>query len=554
MMTSHFALTRPALASYSVLASNTAAVNSANLARLEADLAGQAIDMLGATIPVTAIPAGARYYNGFWRVADALGVQVSVPARGTISARQARASTGAGYRAWPQGNAHAYRASIWQPFTAGTSHNADLEVRIGRSDDNGLSWTNETPTLPTVVDFPNRIVFSSGVIRGQQFMVVRYGNAANTTFRHKLLARRLYERTQKTAVTITPGAGTWVLSPTTDWGLKPGDTFSIHAWTGAATVGGAPVNTTPLTVTAVTDNSVTVTRAGSSATTAEIGDLIFEPVQGAFAEVTFGAGALEFGDAVLTAAGLTPGTDQPATLFHDFAPRDDLARGGFYVGLHGGGHGGGAKLALVQGVLGSNAALRVVSWVRVIAAEGVEPTVTWTGTHLIGGVRSQSFTGYPARVWRSADELATAPVLIDAPNNANWARRQPVAIRVAGGQVFLFFAGERGNTQGPKPIPLYLATVPLAQFLAATVWPFQIIRLGAAYLSSTNNIPETNAVGLCSMAALSNAKMFLAWSTEHAPKDFDQDGQPAVWGAVLDVSRWTGAPVPTDEIGYLAVE
>jgi hypothetical protein len=547
--------TSAALDSFEISPDSTPEQNSERFALLAAALGGREIDMGGQEIPVTAIPSGCRYSNGWFIVPDATGAIVRVPALDTVRARQAPISPGTAYEAWPQDNSHTFRRSTWQPYSRGSSHNADLDVRIAVSDDKGQTWETQTPTLPTVTDFPNRMVFSAGVVRGQQLMVVRYGNADNNVFRHKLFGRRLYERTQKTGVTITATTNAWTFGDTGDWGLKVGDQFRVWAWSGAATVGGQPVNATVvLTVTAVANSTVTVTRTGATAAPAVPGNLIFEPVQGEFAEITFGDGALEFGSAVLAAAGLTPGTDQPATLFHSFAPRDDVSAGGFYVGLHGGGHGAGAKLAFVQSVLHSNAATRTVAWVRDIAPEGVEPTVTFSGGWLYGTVRSQSFTGYPMRVWRSSNELGSAPVLIDAPSNAQFARRQPVPFKIIGGQAFLFFAGDRPNVQGARDVPLYLAVVPVAQLQAATLWPFRVYRVGAAYFSSTNNTAETNAVGLCSAAVLTDRKLFLSWSTENGPLTSDQDGQPQIWGAVLDVSRWVGLPPVTDAIGHLTLE
>jgi hypothetical protein len=551
----HFALIRPALASYGITATNTAAQNSAAFAQLEVNLVGQTVDLMGSEIPVTTIPNKCRYVNGWWIVPDPTGVLVRVPALDTVQARQAPVSPGTAYEAWPQDNAHTFRRSTWQPYSRGSSHNADLDVRIAVSDDKGQTWETQTPTLPDVTDFPNRMVFSAGVVRGQQLMVVRYGNADNNVFRHKLFGRRLYERTQKTDVTITATTDTWTFGNTGDWGLKVSDQFRVWAWSGASTVGGQAVNAlVTLTVTGVTNNTVTVTRTGATAEGAVSGNLIFEPVQGNFAEITFGSGTLEFGDAVLTAASLTPGTDQPATLFHSFAPRDDTLAGGFYVGLHGGGHGAGAKLAFVQSVLHSNAETRTVAWVRDIAPEGVEPTVTFSGGWLFGTIRSQSFTGYPLRVWRSSNELGTAPVLLDAPSNAQFARRQPAPLEVMGGQAFLFFGGDRPNTQGAKDVPLYLAVASVSQLQTATTWPFQVYRVGAAHFSSTNNTAETNAVGLCSATPLTDRKLFVSWSTENGPLTSDQDGQPQIWGAVLDVSRWVGLPPATDVIGHLAVD
>jgi hypothetical protein len=552
-MTTHFALIRPALASFGILASNTAAQNSAAFAQLEVSLVGQTVDLMGSEIPVTSIPSKCRYVNGWFIVPNATGVLVGVPALDTVQARQAQISPGERYEAWPQDSAHFYRGSIWQPFPVGTTHKTELELKIGVSDDRGQQWKVETPTLPVVAGFPNVMTFSAGVVRGQQLMIVRYTDVDFTTHRHKLMGRRLFEFTYKTGITVTSTTNTWTFGNTGDWGLKVGDQFVVRGWEGPSTIGGRPMNElVTFTVIAAANTTVTVTRTGATAEGPVTGNMVFEPVQGNFSEITFGGA--EFGDAVLTAAGLTPGVDATATLFHSFAARDDISAGGFYVGLHGGGHGTGSRVAFVQSVLHSNAATRVVAWVRSLSVEGIEPTVTYKDGWLYGTIRSQSGAGYPLRVWRSSDNLDNAPVLIDGPTNAGFARRQPAPLEIIGNQAFLFFAGERPTVPGAKDVALYVAVAPVAQVRTATSWPFRIYRVGAAYFSSTNKTAGTTVVGMCSAVPLSDRKLFVSWGTENGPLTFDQDGQPEVWGAVLDVSRWVGLPPVTDAIGHLAVE
>jgi hypothetical protein len=92
-------------------------------------------------------------------------------------------------------------------------------LRIGVSDDNGQTWSVETPTLPAVSGFPNIMAFSAGVVRGQQFVVVRYTDEPFAVHRHKLMARRLYEFSAKTGVSVTSTTDTWTFGNTADWGL-----------------------------------------------------------------------------------------------------------------------------------------------------------------------------------------------------------------------------------------------------------------------------------------------------------------------------------------------
>jgi hypothetical protein len=556
-MNTHFGLTRPALASWGVSPANSASVNATQLAQVVARLAGQVVDMGGLTYRVPSIPAGCQWVNGYWLVADGTGALIRYPAEQTIPTRTVKITSNNEYSAWPQDKAHIFNDVLYVPYNEGTGHQTGLGVKIAYSDDGGYTWVTETPTIPAISGYDNEVCFAAGVVRGQQLLIVKYEEETIADpenplpRRHKLLGRRLYDRVVG-EIAITPETDEFIISNGTNFGLKPGDQFYIRGWT-YGTVGGVAVLSGPYTVTNSTNTQVRVQRTGAAPGSAVEGDVVIETVQGAFAEITIGEGGIEFGRAVMLAAGLDPDEDAPPTLFHSFAPRDDIDRGGFYTGFHGTAFGGGTRLVRVDKLLATTAAQREIAWVRTInAAQGVEPSVVFHSGNLMGFIRRQAGS-YPARFWLSSDELATEATLLDAPDPP-FLHRQPIPCRIIGDQLFAFAAGERGSNDERVrgTIPLYLFHAPLSAVLTAEEWPFDAYHLGECYLSATNLNIGTNAVGLASLTPTGDGRLLVTWSDEHAPVLEDLDGQPDIWGAIIDVRRWTAAGGKVNLIGQRA--
>lgn len=536
---------------------NTANDNTIRFNQMEAVMVGQEVDMGGAEVPVTAIPTACKYRNGFFIIPDATGVLARYPALDTIKARERYVTKNTRYSAWPQDKAHVYRNVLYVPFNEGDGHHLNRKVHIGYSEDDGQTWQVEIPVFPTVEGLPEEACFGAGVVRGQQLLIVKYQAESETPFRSKLLGRRLYEFNQM-EITITPATGQFMI--TGPQGYKVGDSFCLRSWTGGQ-VGGVTVNAGPYVVTNSTDTGVIVDRVGAVSGGAVTGGCIVESVQGPFTEILFGGGR-DFGQEVMHVAGLDPATAVQPTLFHSLAPRDDISRGGFYTCCHGGDLGTGTRLIKVSALLATVSTTRSVDWIRTIRpTQGVEPSVVYHDGMLFGTIRKQGDAGYPARFWKSDDELATPPVIIDAPSNPSFLSRQPLPIRVMGGEVYMFAGGTRAEQNGlvvPEDVPLYLFRATLSEVMAATTtWPFRAYRLGVAYVSATNGNIQTNATGMCSLAPLADGRRLLvAWSTEHAAMFEDFDGQPDVVAAIVDVSGWGGRPHSQvqDPIGLRAMQ
>lgn len=519
-------------------------------------------DLRGSTFLVTAIPTGLRYENGGFKLLNVLGnnddVDCIYPAANTFDLEVSRVSPGLKpYESWPQGKRHVVNIGgnvvHYSAFNAAAAHTGGDVPRVSVSYDGGATWHPDIDICPPQSD-KYLSCWAMGEYAGQQLAIVRSEDIATETTDDMILyGRRLWERraSQSIDVQTTSGSAQFdiLAANAVTYGVKPGDVIQLSGF--GTDVNGINLNSTVprYTVDYVGATFVRVTHpdgdtADTTGTvTATGGTIIFNPDNAGFAAMTMNytettpkTGTL---GTALTDDDSSPFSSFPVAL-HDMVCWEGAGGLDLKTGAHGGGGGGPYALQLTA-VLRSTRT--ITRWDQIGGlTEGGEPTLHRTSDgDWYGGLRGDSTSSAEPRLFykSGSEDLSTATTWA-YPSGFGDDSPVCVAVDETNGFVYVVMTDTRYRDETPGPVPMVVGWATLANFASLGTASFDFWHLRDLHFSRTNGNTGANAVGVPSIA-IYNDVLYVAYSTEHGPINFDQDGQPRVYDLALAIGP--GGPV-----------
>ncbi|WMT88284.1 hypothetical protein NO932_06645 [Pelagibacterium sp. 26DY04] len=515
---------------YGASEGSSGATNDAAFAAFEAVLSGSIVDLRSKTYPITTIPTGNTYQNGYWLIENYdETATVRIPAKNTINRTLAQITNDDALDGQPQDSWHSYNDGVgkWPVVFAlwrqrsNNLHGGGEEYQsmLCRSKDGGMTWGEVEWIIPSEY---NRQPFAAGQVNGQQFVIVR-----DTGQPHKLFGRRLYQRRELTGQNLSRGTDILYIEEMPDHGVKAGDKVRVLDWSGAALNGVTPDGEYTVAVSEDTRFGITVTGMVENAGFVER-DFNLEFVEGPFTEILFGGQHLS--DAVAAASGGS--LPNLTTLYMHLEPDPDNPGGGFYTVTHGGGgNQPGSWMVRVANPLQSGAS---ISAVRQISTYGVEASIRKDADgYLYTMIRSQE-NGEAVQFGWSDDEgqtwtLTTGPAY-------PWALLSGTAMVIVGDKLFATLSGARNATAlltEEGIVPMYLLEATLADLRSEGFDAFTITKVQDMYFSD-GRLGEGSVTGVQSMVAVQD-RLIIGYCSEFAPTKDNLGGLSDIFALTIEL-------------------
>lgn len=521
------------------------ATNDSRFTTFETTHEEEIIDLKGLELPVTSVPTGNKYKNGFYELTNFdEGLTALLPAPDTLKVNTVMLTANEYYESWPQD-----KTFLWKPkgpaninseevlhavwCTGGGHGNTDMSTAMMRGTPKKMG--------PRTERFWQRYVSSThtggsswgaGELDGQMLVIEREKDNTGTTTDHHLWGRRLHENRIAQVVDVSTANASAVVTVAfkgnndgDKHGLKVGDRLSFA---GMSAVGGITLSGTYDVTSVVDANTITVTHGAPASSTAGPTEVTSTRViffEDQFTELTVdgGAGAVSLSDALADFDAVN--WPNPVTEMHSFhkVPGEDS----FWFGIHGGsGNATGAWIVKVENVFTAP---------TITAVEEVGPGIELTIWHiddngkLYGAIRHQSDAS-PLTIYTFDPDTTTATI------NDFYSNGFAVKCVMSGdewnGKLVATVNGTRGLTDSTPPGPVGLYTFiwdSLADFETNGFDNAKAYHIGTDnWQADTFSGTDTSAVGVSSSVVTENGVICIVGAQENPNTWYDRDGQPDI--------------------------